>query len=431
MNKLEEKWENDWNEKYQLCKEYKEQFGDIDIPKRYFLYKDGKKYNLGAWLSSQKEMYFGKGKRKYNQEHVDKLKKLGINWTIDYNKNNVSFPEMAIYYYLSKYFNIKKYKENNIEIDIFLNDFNIGIEYDGCAWHDKDRDLKKNAYCADNNIKLYRIREFGCEELNDSSMDYYYNRNNINELEKAIGWICRQLNLKDVDIDIKRDTNIIYNIQKNALTQPWKEKYAICKKYYEENGDINFPRSTIIDGVKIGMWLSDQRKKYKRGLITREQIQALESLNILWGDVDEYNWNKKFKLLVEYKAIHGTPNPIGSHVIFKGVDISSFANHEKEKYFQKSKGRYNQEHIDRLNAIGFVWDCKYSQWLEKYNVAKGYYEKHGNINIPYNTIVDGVKIGIWISKQRKDYRNFNTSKANPQFTRQKIELLNDLNMDWN
>jgi hypothetical protein len=177
--------------------------------------------------------------------------------------------------------------------------------------------------------------------------------------------------------------------------------------------------------------LSDQRKKYKRGLITREQIQALESLNILWGDVDEYNWNKKFKLLVEYKAIHGTPNPIGSHVIFKGVDISSFANHEKEKYFQKSKGRYNQEHIDRLNAIGFVWDCKYSQWLEKYNVAKGYYEKHGNINIPYNTIVDGVKIGIWISKQRKDYRNFNTSKANPQFTRQKIELLNDLNMDWN
>ena len=47
-----------------------------------------------------------------------------------------SFPEQAIYYYLSLYFNCEnRYNYNGFEIDIFLPDQKIAIEYDGEYFH--------------------------------------------------------------------------------------------------------------------------------------------------------------------------------------------------------------------------------------------------------------------------------------------------------
>ena len=50
-----------------------------------------------------------------------------------------SFPEQAIVFYLSKYFKVtSRNKYDGWEIDIFLPDYNIGIEYDGVAYHSKE-----------------------------------------------------------------------------------------------------------------------------------------------------------------------------------------------------------------------------------------------------------------------------------------------------
>lgn len=55
-----------------------------------------------------------------------------------------SFPEQAIYYYISAYFeNIENgYVINQNEIDIYLKNEKIGIEYDGSFYH-KTRKLKE------------------------------------------------------------------------------------------------------------------------------------------------------------------------------------------------------------------------------------------------------------------------------------------------
>jgi hypothetical protein len=84
-------------------------------------------------------------------------------------ERSTSFPEQALFFYLRKMFPdaINRYKpswlKSNIsalEIDIFIPGLNIGIEYDGQAFHsNKERDEKKDKLVFEHGVILYRTRE--------------------------------------------------------------------------------------------------------------------------------------------------------------------------------------------------------------------------------------------------------------------------------
>lgn len=79
-----------------------------------------------------------------------------------------SFAEQAIYYYVKKIFPdaINRYKDifdNGMELDIYIPELKLAIEYDGMFWHGKkgsrDKERRKYQICSQNGIKLYRIKE--------------------------------------------------------------------------------------------------------------------------------------------------------------------------------------------------------------------------------------------------------------------------------
>lgn len=72
------------------------------------------------------------------------------------------------------------------------------------------------------------------------------------------------------------------------------------------------------------------------------------------------------------------------------------------------------------------------KWMKNYNLAKKYYEEHGNLLIPQNYIMkdeigNDVNIGLWINRQRNAYKENGASKIN----KKQIELLNKIGMVWN
>lgn len=96
------------------------------------------------------------------------------------NELKVSIREKTIAYYLSKYFKIEETKHfdwlNKMELDIYIPQLSLGIEYDGRQWHKNiERDLKKDKLCADNHLKLLRIREKGCPKYKTTSYLLYVN----------------------------------------------------------------------------------------------------------------------------------------------------------------------------------------------------------------------------------------------------------------
>ena len=96
------------------------------------------------------------------------LKKYGITCGFQKcKKYNVSKGELELFYFIKS---IKPTAIHNdrknifpLELDIFLEENNIGIEYDGEYWHNlpkmKKRDYLKNKICKEKGIKLIRVKE--------------------------------------------------------------------------------------------------------------------------------------------------------------------------------------------------------------------------------------------------------------------------------
>ncbi len=97
------------------------------------------------------------------QTTVDK-RRSGTGCPICKNETRTSFPEQAIYYYISKLIPV----ENRSivfgkEIDIYIPDWRIGIEYDGLFFHNSEKSLEresiKDKHLKKHNIEIIRIKE--------------------------------------------------------------------------------------------------------------------------------------------------------------------------------------------------------------------------------------------------------------------------------
>ena len=65
--------------------------------------------------------------------------------------------------------------------------------------------------------------------------------------------------------------------------------------------------------------------------------------------------------------------------------------------------------------------------MKNYNLAKEYFKKHGNLNIPRDYIINGVKLGSWICTQRQ------ANRGNPNYcmTKERKKLLEEIHMNFN
>lgn len=132
---------------------------------------------------------------------------------------NVSFPEMAIFYYLREAFedvklnseikNIEPYKS----IDIYLSSLNLIIEYDGGQTHaDKlNNDLEKSKLILEQGYVLFRIRDNGLPPVNIEGVEeYLYKRESNKSVQNMLNHLLDMLTNK-----FKELSPVIEEIRKN------------------------------------------------------------------------------------------------------------------------------------------------------------------------------------------------------------------------
>ncbi len=89
-------------------------------------------------------------------------------------RSSTSLNELTIFSELSYVFqnSIHRYIKDKNEIDIFLPDVGIGVEYDGLRWHIENdkKDRNKNLYFQRNGIKIIRIRQKGLPRITDDDI---------------------------------------------------------------------------------------------------------------------------------------------------------------------------------------------------------------------------------------------------------------------
>ncbi len=234
----------------------------------------------------------------------------------------------------------------------------------------------------------------------------------------------------------------------------WLKNYELAKKYYEEYGNLLIPQNYVCkdeDGnkVKLGIWISGQRQAYKgygSSKLSQKQIELLNEIEMVWEvknneELIPNNWLKNYELAKKYYEEHGNLL-IPTTYVWKDeegneVKLGNWINTQRQAYKGKNNNKLNQKQMDLLNEIEMVWKVKNNKeiipnnWLKNYELAKKYYEEHGNLLIPANYVCKGkdgnkVKLGSWISKQRLAYKGKNNSKLNQK----QIELLNEIEMVW-
>ena len=217
----------------------------------------------------------------------------------------------------------------------------------------------------------------------------------------------------------------------DKYNENWYTYYYALKGYYDKYGNINISRNYVTeDGLKLGHWLHNQKQAYRgnsTNIITIERVELLNKLGMLW-DVNDKNWYTYFYALEKYYDKHGNIDISYNYVTEDGLMLGSWLCNQRQSYKGNGTSKITEEQIFLLNRMGMVWD-KYSEnWDKYYYTLEEYYNKYGNINVPLKyESSDGLKLGMWLSTQKRKYKNDILTEV----YKSQIQMLNDLNIDWN
>ncbi|MCI8548644.1 MAG: hypothetical protein HFJ38_07165 [Bacilli bacterium] len=155
----------------------------------------------------------------------------------------------------------------------------------------------------------------------------------------------------------------------------------------------------------------------------------------------EKEWLRKYNLAKIYYEHYGNLNipydfktKNGYTYNKEGEKIGHWIKVQRLAYNEKGRWKITKEQIILLNRIGMSFERYEEEWLRKYNLAKKYYEKNKNINIPpnfttingYKLEEEGINMGCWITNQRSAY----IGKGNRKMTEQRIKMLENINICW-
>ena len=167
----------------------------------------------------------------------------GVGCPICGSEKHTSFPEQAILFYFSQFFEVEnRYKFKGREIDIFIPSKNIGIEYDGRFFHGTEKarikDEKKMQYLESQGVSLYRIKE-GTQNSVEGRIVFFRYDSLYSELPWAIHTVAQFVdNSIQFDINLKRDRYSIYEQYIHL-----EKKNSIVLKYPKVADEWNYDRN--------------------------------------------------------------------------------------------------------------------------------------------------------------------------------------------
>mgnify|MGYP001435344391 FL=1 len=138
----------------------------------------------------------------------------------------------------------------------------------------------------------------------------------------------------------------------------WEKAYALAVAYYEENGNLNIPRSYVTAaGERLGQWVASQQWAYSKGKLTAEQVERLNRIGMYWGNRNDRQWNEGYQEAKRYFDAHGDLNVPAEYVSPSGYNLGNWV--KRQRYTrqnpEKSCAVLTEERIAKLDVIGMRW----------------------------------------------------------------------------
>ena len=136
-----------------------------------------------------------------------------------------------------------------------------------------------------------------------------------------------------------------WKLKNGGKNVPWETRFNELLKYRAKRGNCDV---SLMDGGRLGVWVSNQRVNYKADTLAQDRIDQLNSIGFKWALKEGGKivpWETRFDELIEYKAKHSDCNvPVRQGQLGQWV--------HKQRYTYKI-GKLSKDRIDRLDGIGF------------------------------------------------------------------------------
>lgn len=267
-----------------------------------------------------------------------------------------SFPEQAIFYYMSKNTNaINRFKVDGVEIDVYLPDYNIGIEYDGKFYHKgekaQQKEIEKDKFLESKGIKVIRIKERdNHHNLFENNVIFVENDSEL-ELESVINYLFEYLLIPKPDIDLARDKTAIYE---QYIFQIKKESIAtkapnLLKEWnYEKNGSL-LPDYFSYKSSRKVWWKCEKGHEWEAVIYSRHNYGCpyCSGLKTITGENDLATLYPELMNEWDFEANQG----INPHEIASGSSktVSWICN--------KCKTRWKAQIVSRTHRSGGCPEC--------------------------------------------------------------------------
>ena len=190
------------------------------------------------------------------------------------------------------------------------------------------------------------------------------------------------------------------------LDAQWEQAFAAAKEAAAK-GDINeLPRGfTTESGFGLGRWLELQRQIQageKPGRLTAEQAARLEKLGIAWKQRMEQAWERGYAAAREYRGEYGNLMVPVRYRDKNGFALGEWIVYNRQRFLGNN---LSTDRVERLEALGMVWDTVQDIWEQSYCAAVQYWLDHGTLEVPVKyTTPEGVALGVWLGSQRAAYK---------------------------
>jgi hypothetical protein len=163
----------------------------------------------------------------------------------------------------------------------------------------------------------------------------------------------------------------------------------------------------------LHQWCSEQRTMYRRTLngakctdLANAKLQLLHRINFFEWDPTQAAWDERIQQLQAFHATYRHSN----------VNKHEEGNEELGRWLIYIRTQYRlyqgetpwessliPERIQQLNDLNVDWNPIDSQWEDKYQMLKSFFDQYGHCRVPIHN-PENPTLGLWVGTQRDEYR---------------------------
>lgn len=211
----------------------------------------------------------------------------------------------------------------------------------------------------------------------------------------------------------------------NNINNRWEINYTKVKQFIENFERM--PKRTVDEERALSEWCDQNKKLRKKGLLSKDKIEKLDSINFVWYSADK-KWDEYFKKYVQFvEKNHREPKGLNKKK--KCISASKKTENLLAMWLSNQKSAYNKnlldtDRVERLRPYIDTWSLRHHDlWLSQSNKFKNFITANGRF--PKDVFENCEEKGIyrWFTIQRRLY---NANKLSEKYKK----ILDDIHPDW-